>query len=447
MKDIRGNPVGTQSQAALEHAERALWRMTSFFGDPLPDLDAASAADPRWVLPDLMRAGFLFSMTEPALLAEARAALERGAAHLDQAPERERAHAQALRTGLAGEWDGACDRWDAILVAHPRDGLALLLAHLFDFYRGDARNLRLRVARVLPEWPRDDPLHPYVLGMHAFGLEECNMYPEAEDVGRESLAGDAKVPWAVHAVAHVMEMQGRHDDGAKWLVGQRGGWADDNGFAFHNWWHLALFHLERLDTSQALAIHDGQLTGEANQAVNLQRLDGVALLWRLRLLGVDGGARWRELADRYRAADDAGYYAFNDLFAVIALVGDGDVAGARRWLERAREAAVRDEGANRTMATAVGLPLMRAVLDFEGGRFDEAADTLYRVRPVAHWFGGSNAQRDLIDQTLIAAAARGARKDLGRALLNERGFAKARTPLTGHWAREMGSGPISPKFS
>jgi hypothetical protein len=441
MQDIHGNPVGTQSQAALDHAERALWRMTSFFGDPLPDLDAASDADPRWALPWVMRAGFVFSLTEPAMLADARAALERGAALLDGAPERERGHAQAVRAGLGGDWDGACDRWDAILVAHPRDGLALLLAHLFDFYRGDARNLRLRVARVLPEWPRDDPMHAYVLGMHAFGLEECNLYPEAEDAGRQSLAGGAKVPWAVHAVAHVMEMQGRHDDGARWLVEQRGGWADDNGFAFHNWWHLALFHLERLDTARALAIHDERLAGEANQAVNLQRLDGVALLWRLRLLGVEGGERWRELADRYRAAADAGYYAFNDLFALIALVGAGDVAGGERWLERARDAAAAERGANRAMATDVGLPLMRAVLDFEGGRFDDAADALYRVRPIAHRFGGSHAQRDLIDQTLMAAAARGSRNALGRALLNERALAKARTPLTEHWAATLGTAP------
>ena len=65
--------------------------------------------------------------------------------------------------------------------------MALLCAHLFDFYLGDARQLRARVARVLPEWPEADPLQPFVLGMYAFGLEECNLYAEAEAAGVKSV--------------------------------------------------------------------------------------------------------------------------------------------------------------------------------------------------------------------------------------------------------------------
>ena len=66
-------------------------------------------------------------------------------------------------------------------------------------------------------WPDDDPLHPYVLALHAFGLEESGRYAEAEASGRQALARDARVPWAIHAVAHVMEMQGRHEEGLRWM--------------------------------------------------------------------------------------------------------------------------------------------------------------------------------------------------------------------------------------
>ena len=90
--------------------------------------------------------------------------------------------------------------------------------------------------------------------MHAFGLEETGDYDRAEEVGPKGDKSDVlSDSWAVHAVTHMMEMQGRHEDGAEWL--KRGAWinwAPDNFFAFHNFWHLALFMLETDD-------HDGAL--------------------------------------------------------------------------------------------------------------------------------------------------------------------------------------------
>jgi hypothetical protein len=188
MLDPRGNPVGTDSAVALAATEQALWRMMSFYGTPLDDLATAHAADPTWPLPLLMHAGFLLSLTEPALHGEAQALLDRGEALLADAHPRERGHLSALRTLLEGDWPGAARAWESLLLQHPCDALALQWAHLFDFYRGDASALRLRVARVLPEWPESDPLHPYVLGLYAFGLEECQCYAEAEAVGRPARA-------------------------------------------------------------------------------------------------------------------------------------------------------------------------------------------------------------------------------------------------------------------
>ena len=66
--DPRGNPCGTRSAAARDAAESALWRMMSFYDTPLADLDSASALDPGWALPHVMRAGFLLSLTEASML-------------------------------------------------------------------------------------------------------------------------------------------------------------------------------------------------------------------------------------------------------------------------------------------------------------------------------------------------------------------------------------------
>ena len=440
MLDLRDLPLSTPAAAARDLHERALWHLVSFYGDPFAALDATIAADPAWGLAQLTKANFILTLTEPAMLPQAQTAMAAATPLMTQANERERAHFAATQLALAGRWREACAAWDQILHEHPRDMLALISAHLFDFYRGDARSLRARVARVLPEWPADDPLYPFVLGMHAFGLEECNLYPQAEDAGRQALALDPRGPWAIHAVAHVMEMQGRHHEGAAWLREREGDWAVDNGLAVHNWWHSALFRLESLDTAGALALYDAQIGGSAS-SVNLQWLDGSALLWRLQLLGVDLGQRWDELARAWAdPVAHAGYYAFNDAHALLALLGSGDAARADEMLERARAVAEASGDAdNRAMAHEVGLPLMQGLIALERGRPAETIAQLYPLRTVAHHFGGSHAQRDLIDQTLLAAAAQAGDKPLGHALLNERRLAKPATPLTEHWAARLGA--------
>ena len=121
-----------------------------------------------------------------------------------------------------------------MLVDHPRDMLALQTGHLLDFYRGDALNLRNRIVRVLPHWSPGVPGYSYLLGMYAFGLEECNQYALAEETARRALELEAKDGWAVHAAVHVMEMQGRIDEGIEWLVSREEDWAPENSFAFHN---------------------------------------------------------------------------------------------------------------------------------------------------------------------------------------------------------------------
>lgn len=438
--DARGNPCSSASSAARDAAEQALWRMMSFYEPPLADLDAAMQADPAWALPHIMKAGFLLSLTEPGLLTEADAHLSHARALQAHATPREKAHLEATQYVLEGRWHHACRVWDALLVEHPRDALALQWAQLWDFYRGDAPGLRQRPARALPEWDEADPLHGYVLALYAFGLEECNLYPQAEEAGRRALAANPRVPWAVHAVAHVMEMQGRFEDGSAWLRLHQGSWAEGNGFACHLWWHKSLFRLEALDTVGALRLIDTHLSGEWLQAT-LNRVDAASMLWRLRLLGVDVASRCADLLQGWALPDEhAGHYAFNDVHVVLALVGAGEVARAEAWVARCAERALvpTDAGrSNHPVAREVGLPLMRGLLALAHGNADGAVDLIAPARAQAARFGGSHAQRDLIDQTLLAAAAQGGRRSLGRALLNERSMAKPVTPLTRHWDERL----------
>ena len=440
--DIRGNPCSSASSAARDAAERALWQLMSFYAPPLDDLDAASLADPGWALPHIMQASFLLSLTEPGHLKVAQAHLDAAAECLTHATPREKLHFDAVQNVLHGRWHQACRVWDTLLVEYPRDALALQSAQLWDFFRGDALGLRQRPARALPEWNASDPLYPYVLALHAFGLEECNLYPQAEEAGRRALAIEPRVPWAVHAVAHVMEMQGRFEDGAAWLRLNQPSWAEGNGLGCHLWWHKALFRLEAMDTEGALRLTDTHLASDAMQ-ITLNRVDAASMLWRLHLLGEDVAARCTALLGAWVLDDDgAGHYAFNDMHVVLALVGAGEVARADAWLARCAERALAPQDAaraNHLMAREVGLPLMRGLLALARGDADGAVDLIAPVRCLAARLGGSHAQRDLIDQTLLAAAAQGGRRSLGRAVLNERIMAKPLTPLTRHWIECLGT--------
>jgi len=104
---------------------------------------------------------------------------------------------------------------------------------------------------------------------------------------------------------------------------------------------------------------------------------------------------------------------------MMAFVGAGREAEAASLLE-AQAAALAGPGDNAYFVGEVGLPAMRAIHAFGRGDYATSADLLRGVRSKTHRFGGSHAQRDVLDLTLIAAAGRAGDDSLHRALLAER---------------------------
>ena len=160
--------------------------------------------------------------------ADGRGLAEDAKRHATRANLRERGLIAATDKLIAGDWHGASQTLDRVLTEFPRDAFTLQIAHLMDFFRGDTLNLRNRISRVLPDWDATVPGYSYVLGMHAFGLEEMNQYPEAEATARRALGMQPRDGWAVHAAVHVMEMQGRIEEGIEFLLSREPDWAPDN---------------------------------------------------------------------------------------------------------------------------------------------------------------------------------------------------------------------------
>lgn len=334
--------------------------------------------------------------------------------------EREQAHRRAIGEWIRGRWHAAADALDDLLLRWPTDLLALQIGHQLDFFLGDAQNLRDRVGRSLSAIA-GHPHHGFVLGMQAFGLEESGHHEAAEDAGMAALDAHPDDVWAIHAVAHAHEMRGKVAEGVDLYESRVPDWGSGNLFTVHNWWHLALFKLEQGDLEGVLDIYDAEVHHQGSDGVALEMLDASALLWRLHLDGTDVGDRWAPLADAWTAADGAPWYAFNDLHAAMAYVGAGRLGDARRVVDRLASYVAEDEGGSNLMMTAeVGLPATRAVVAFAEGRWDDAVAELAPRRRWFNRFGGSHAQRDVLQRTLLEAAVRGGQHDLARALVSER---------------------------
>jgi tetratricopeptide (TPR) repeat protein len=426
LKDSRGLPVSTQSAVALAHYELALEQTHGYFGNPLATVDAALAEDPDFGMAHALKADLAVMSSEKGaleLIRQGAAALERIGG---RALPRERAHVAAARAWMEGDFDRSVNLYGAIAIEHPRDLLAIQAAHVMDFNLGDSLMLRDRIAQALPHWNDTVPGYGYLLGMYSFGLEETANYTRAEDVGRRALDLNRRDPWAVHAVEHVFEMNGRVHDGIEWLRATAPDW-QDSALSFHNWWHLALHYLDLGEAQAALDLYDRVIHPKPT-AVALELVDASQLLWRMSLRGLDVANRWAGLADCWAGLAESGFYVFNDVHALIAYASAGRRDDVARMLA-VLGARAGEPDANGRHTRDIGLPLAQAIVAMAEQRAARAAALLLPIRSRASVIGGSHAQRDLIQLTCIEAALRAGQGRLARALAAERTEAKPASPF------------------
>lgn len=430
LNDRYGNPVSTNSFAALTHYNAALDLIRTYRGDPIALLDEALAEDPDFGGAWAARAGLLVQQADKAYLDEAVRSVRAGrAATLN---DRDRIHLEAAQDWIDGRFRQGTARLGLLAREQPRDLVALQYAHVGCFYLGMQHELRDWPLQAMRAYAPEDDGRSYVLGMAAFGLEECGDYARADQYGREAVECDPRDGWSVHAVAHVNEMRGDLDAGIPWLTDNAEHWAPESGFAYHNWWHLALLHLDLGDFAQVLELYDEKVRPNPDAQVVLEWIDASALLWRLKLEGVELGDRFASLAACWERAAEDGIYAFNDLHAVMAFIGAGRMTDVERTLRAMRRAA--DEASdNSDMSRAVGLPLAEALIAFEAGRYSECVETIARVRGIAQRFGGSHAQRDILSLTALHAALRGGMAAPAQSFAAERLHHKPHSP----WAQRL----------
>ncbi len=419
--DMQGLSLTGCNEAVVNY-DRAMGHLVRFQIDVVEAQVSARAADPGCAMAGVFGAYLSLMSTEAKSVASARAILAAIEGDPDTLMPRERAHLVAAEQWSDGDMMGAGAVLAEISLQWPRDLLALVVGHQIDFFSGDAVSLRDRIGRALWAWTPDDGHFGFVQGMYAFGLEECNLYGLSQETAQRAIDTNPDDVWGIHAMVHTYEMQGRIAEGVRFMRESEPNWSTGNFLNVHNSWHYALYLLQGGDVSGALAIYDRVLHHDGSEDMALELLDATSFLWRLHLeaRAVDG--RWRQLADAWARVLTPGYYPFNDMHAAMAFIGAGVIDRARD-LVADLEAVVEKGDPGTTgwvMTSRVGLPVCRSLVAFGDSLYEQVLDELWPVRTRLHEFGGSHAQRDAMERTLLEAAIRAPRPEIARALVSER---------------------------
>lgn len=373
--------------------------------DPAAAIDRALACDPHLVAAHALRAfgGVILARAETVVAARAaREAARSAAGEHDSLTTAEAALLEALDPALEGRLLAAADILGRYLQQEPQALLLLKLACALRFMGGDPQGMRRTTTCVLPAWRTDAAGFGFVLGCHAFALEETGDLAGAERAGIEAVEREPTDAWGLHAVTHVHEMTGRTAEGIAWLERTRKQWTGCNNFAFHLAWHLALFHLERGDHAKVLELYDNEVRAVRTEDFR-DIANAVSLLCRLHQHGVAVGGRWQELAQVARRRRHDTTLLFATLHHLLALIAVGDRGASDDLLLALQRIATAEAGDQGRVAAAVGLPFARVLLaSAESGQpcwpLDEIAAALQQL-------GGSHAQRDLFLRILLERAA------------------------------------------
>ncbi|RMC35440.1 tetratricopeptide repeat protein [Paracoccus alkanivorans] len=383
------------------------------------DLNEVIAKAPDFALAQAVRGLACLLLGRPEMFAVAQEAYREALAAAKRLPPTaaETGFIDALGLWLQGCPSAAADRLQRVLDDDPRDALAMKMVQAIQFVMGRPDVMRRSAEALLPHW-EGHAAKGYLLGCHAFTLEETGEYALAERAGMRAVELAPNDAWGLHAVAHVYDTTGRAQEGLDWLHGREASWAHCNNFRFHVWWHQALMYLDLGDFDAALDLYDTEIRREKTDDYR-DIANATSLLARLEIEGIAVGDRWEEVADLSDRRAGDGCLAFADLHYLLALIGGKREGAAARLIGNMARARASDGEAKAIIGrnghnTALGLQAYAA------GNYSASWLHLRKALSDLQVIGGSHAQRDVFTRIAIEAGLRGGYLDETENLLNER---------------------------
>lgn len=414
LTDARQHPITTRSEQAAGHLGQAIESYLRKRLDAKGHLTAALDDDEQCALGHALHGLMLSGLRKTSMNDAVKQCLHHAQLHSKNITRREQGYVTALEYTLKGEPEQATRCYETIVRDHPTDLLALSMAQTELFWLGQMPRAEKLSASVESQWSAELEGYPDFLAIRAFDLEETGAFAEAEKAGRQSVALRQDNVWGTHAVAHVMLMQHRVDEGLSWLDGLSSHWSEVNQLKFHLWWHQCLFHLEVGDHPAALAIHDQWLRNhkhpltEAMPDFYLDIQNGASLLWRLESAGVDVGQRWLELAEAvlpgYRDMTSPFTSAHNAMiFQAAGMYSEFDE------LLNCMKQVVKDNENSLAPGFASALAAAQACRSYRLGKHADVLEILMPKREHLVSMGGSHAQQEVFFQMMFDSA-----RSLGR---------------------------------
>ncbi|MGL4637356.1 MAG: tetratricopeptide repeat protein [Beijerinckiaceae bacterium] len=404
--DSFGNVMTTEHSGLAQDWNELVEHVLAHGAQASSALGRVLAADPSFALGHAIKGLMLLSLARSECAVDAAACLAKAQLCISQraVTPRELAYVDALAFWIEGDPQQAANLLETTLALHPRDALAFKFSHGIRFIMGEAKAM-LRCAYRHAHGFAGTTAYGYVLGCLAFAQEENHDFELAEQTGRHAIALQPRDAWGRHAVAHVMEMTGRSEEGSRWLRGSTESWQHCNNFSYHIYWHLALFELELGRTRDVLDLYDREI--RANRTDDYRDLaNGASLLARLELEGIDVGNRWDELADiaSQRAHDHR--LVFADLHYLMALLGAGETSTGEALVRTLRQNAQAGHSHNDRVAAAIGETAAEGIMAFHAADYRRSARLMGHALPRLQQIGGSDAQRDIFEQVAIESYVR-----------------------------------------
>ncbi|MDD1793037.1 tetratricopeptide repeat protein [Enterovibrio sp. ZSDZ42] len=414
-KDSRGLLYSGTDQEGIAIYEEALAWNFDYRPNGLAKVDALLASYPNFLMAWVLKGYSIASEGRfGALSSIPLTFIENRTISIASTP-RERKHVLALAAYAQGDIKKSVEIWADILNEWPLDLLAFRQSTGNLFWMGERQRLVDTAAKIAPHWTENTPGYGYFIGAFSFALEEVGEYSLAEKYARRAVEINPSDMWAVHSMAHVLEMNARTDEGIAWIEARQNDLPTHNAFVGHIWWHLGLFYLEQGHVNKVLSLFDEYIYPEAS-SFYLSVQNGASLLKRLEFVGVDVGNRWDRLYQGVKDSVGDYLYLFTELHTAMILNRSGNAFQLSQL-----HASLSDWSKTRyTNETSIAQELISGISAYEAKEYDIAAKIMHPQRYSLSVLGGSHAQQDILIQYLINAQHKNSNVNAVTGLMKER---------------------------
>ena len=419
--DRYGMTISTENSQAAECWQEGLDRLLSQNAGPDAKFQAAIELDDQLAIAHGCLAFWYMQRARPE---EARASMQRALSLASEITRRERQQLEAANLWIQGQGREALARLKAHLAEFPRDALLMRLAHLL-YNRGcssvgEANFPPVFLALLHGSAPHCEDNWAF-LAEYAWAHHETGAIDEAMRLAQRSLDLNPTNAVAAHSVAHVYFERGDAAAGADFLENWLDGFDCPASSYVHLSWHLALFELALGQYQRAIERYEQDIRPYVAAKSMATLPDSASFLWRVQMYSGDqlapsSTAPWEEVRTLATPMAEKPGFAFQVAHAAFALAASDDQDALTMMLDQLQSTAEQGDPFTRDIV----VPLVQGIVDFARGEYAKSAQLLEPVCPQLVRIGGSHAQREVFEDTLLEAYLRAEQFDKAEAMLAER---------------------------